>query len=97
MTAKLAGQTQGNIRIVETDYKDIIKMYRSKFGFNPEKTVHEQLGITVSKNFNHSMRKSKSIKLLKEIVAFPDDKKRWYKFALKSASEFLSKEKTILS
>lgn len=94
LTIKHAGKSPEGIRIIETDYKkDIVSVIKAKIGFNPAETAREQLGIKVSKNFNHITWKSKIIKLVKEVTNFPDDRRGWYKFALKSASEFLLKEK----
>jgi len=94
LTAKLQGNPPQNVRIIETEYKDIIKEMKSKLGFNKEIGIHEQMGIPVkSKNFNHPTLRSKIIKLFKEIIAFPDENKGWYEFAVKTASEFLFNEK----
>ena len=93
LTPKLSGKPPEGIKIIETDYKDIVSGIKSKVGFSPEKGVHEQLGIAVSRDFNYPTWKSKIIKFAKEIVGYPDNKKGWIKFAVESASEFLSKEK----
>ncbi|MEW6571624.1 MAG: glycosyltransferase family 4 protein, partial [Nitrospirota bacterium] len=93
LTPKLLGRSLGEMRIIETDYKDVIGSLKSKLGFNPQKGLQEQFGMTISKNYNHKTLKSRIIKLLKEIITFPDDKKGWYNFALKNACEFLSGEK----
>ncbi len=92
LTIKRPGKIPEGFRIIETDYKDVTGIIKSKFGFNPEKGLHEQLGISVSKNFKYLSWKSKLIKLTKEVISFPDGHRGWYKFALKSAYEFLSKE-----
>ncbi len=93
MTVKRPGKPPEGIRIIETDYKDILKETKLKIGLNPYKTVHEQFGIKISKNFNHSTWKSKIIGLVKEVISFPDNTRGWYKSAFKSASSFLLKEK----
>jgi hypothetical protein len=92
LTAKLKGKRPGEIRVVETDYRDILGSWKSRFRFNPQKGLHEQLNIEVSKNFKHQTWKSKIIQTMKEVVAFPDENIGWYDFALKSASELLDKE-----
>ncbi len=92
LTVKRAGKPPNGIKVIETDYKDIVSTIKSKIGFNPKKVFYKQLDIEVSKNFNHLTWKSKIIKFLKEVINFPDDRKRWYRFALKSASECLDKE-----
>ena len=93
LTVKHPGKLPDGIRIIETDYKEILKEIKLKVGFNPDEMVHKQSGIKVSNNFNCSTWKRKIIKLAKEVIYFPDDKRGWYKFAVKSASEFLLREK----
>ncbi len=77
LTSKLPGIPPELIRKIETDYKDILNEIKLKIGFNTNETVHEQLGIEVSKNFNYSTWKSKSFKLLKEFLAYPDRERGW--------------------
>lgn len=93
LTSKLPGNPPEGMNVITTDYKDAAANVKSMLGFNPQKSSLEQLGITVSKNYSFPTLKSKIIKFLQEIIVYPDSKKGWYDFALKSASEFLSKEK----
>ncbi len=93
LTARHSGNPPEGIKIIETDYKDIISNIKSNIGLDPVKGMHEQLGIKVSKNFQYPTIKSKSIKFLKEVITFPDVKKGWYKFALQAAFKFLDNEK----
>jgi len=92
LTVKHPGKPPEHIRIIATDYKDILNKIKVKTGFNPDRSVHEQFGIRITKNFNYSTWKSKAIKLLKQIILFPDEQKGWYNFALNEASEFLINE-----
>ncbi len=93
LTVKRPGRLPEGIRIYETDNQDIASVIKLKIGFNPAKTMHEQLGITVSKRCNFPTWKSKIIKLVSEIINFPDDRRYWFKIAFKSASELLEGEK----
>jgi hypothetical protein len=93
LTIKLPGKPPEGMNIITTDYKDVVNNFKSMLGFNPQKSLHEQLGITISKNYNFPTLKSKIIKFAKEIITFPDDKKGWYDYAIRTATNFLSKEK----
>ena len=93
LTAKLPGKPPERLKVIETEYRDITGILKSKAGLNPRKGLHQQIGIAVTKDFNHLTWKSKSIKLLKEVLTYPDPQRGWYKFAIKSASELLSKER----
>lgn len=92
LTPRYPGKRPEGIKIIETDYKDITEKIKSSIGFNAEKSVHEQLGIAVTKKHNYSSWKSWIIKRCKEIVLFPDDKKGWYRYAYNSASHLLQTE-----
>ena len=93
LTPKLPGKPPDGLEVIQTDYNDIVASIKSVFGLNPERTLHEQLGMVITKNYSHSTLKSKIIKLIREILIFPDEQKGWYKFALKSAIEFLNKNR----
>jgi glycosyltransferase involved in cell wall biosynthesis len=93
LTIKIPGRSVNSIRVIETDYKDIVSSLKSKMGLNAKKGLHEQLGIRTQKNFNHSSWKGKLVKLAREIIAFPDDSIGWYKYALQSASNLFEREK----
>lgn len=92
LTAKLPGKPVDGVRIIETDYEDILASTKSLFGFNANTPVHEQLNIQLAKDYRYTTRKGKAIKLAKELIAYPDPLRGWYKYAMQSAREFLDKE-----
>jgi len=96
LTPELPGRSIGKIKVIETDYKDVISFYKSKFGLDPQKGLQEQFGIDSSKNQNHPTWKGKFIELVKGIITYPDANKGWYNFALKEAYKFLDTEKVDL-
>ncbi len=93
LTVKRAGVLPVGIRIIGTDYKDISGMVKSMVGVNPDKGLHEQLGIKVGKEFKFQSLKSKLIKLVREVIAFPDPERGWRRVAIKAASELLKRER----
>ena len=93
LTIKHPGKPPEGIRIIETEYTDIFDKIKLRTGFKPDKPIHEQLGIKITKNYKYSTLKSKTIKFAREIISFPDEKKGWYQFAIKSANELLNTER----
>ncbi len=93
LTIKRSGNSPFGIKVIATDYTDRIASIKKAIGFNSTKGVHEQLGIPETKNFDYSTWRSGTIKFWREIVAFPDRQKGWYKYAVKAASDFMDKEK----
>ncbi len=82
--------------ILETPYPgDVFSFWRrmfGKFGFETTKSITEQIkfktGIVSENSF---IEKSRTI--YQEFFAFPDTEKRWLKSALKTARQFLAKER----
>ncbi|MCP4367656.1 MAG: glycosyltransferase family 4 protein [Deltaproteobacteria bacterium] len=93
LSVKRSGKLPEHIRVIETDYNDVRAILKSKIGISPEKGLHEQLGINVTKNFKHKSLKSKLIKLVREIIAFPDPERGWRRIAIEAASELLKRER----
>lgn len=93
LTPKLKAESQPKgIRVVQTEYKDIIKTYKSKLGFDDSKSLREQIG-SGTENVSNATLLSKALKLLTEIVTFPDPTKGWNRFALNTAIKLLAEEK----
>ncbi len=92
LTVRMTGRVLDGIRIIETNYKDITNQLKVKIGLSSERSIHDQLGITVTKNYNHSAWKSKVIKLIKDIYLFPDVNRGWFKYAYNAASRILDSE-----
>lgn len=93
LTAKLPGKPVDGVRIIETDYKDVLASTKSLFGFDPNESAHEQLKIQITKDFTYSTWKGKAIKLAKDLIAYPDAQRGWCKYAIQAARESLDKEK----
>jgi len=81
-----------NIKQIRTQYHDVIASWRKRLGLNPNRaiTVQQQLGTTGSNNSSKII--DWLIKISKEFIAYPDEQKGWYPFAVKAAKEFLRKE-----
>ena len=93
LTIKREGGCLTELKVIETNYKDIISSVKSTLGYKSDKTIHEQMGITVTKDFRYKGLKSKLIKLAGEVINFPDRQRGWYKYAIHACSEYLSREK----
>jgi hypothetical protein len=93
LTAKLPGEPPAGMKVIETACEDILTSTKSLFGLDQHRSVHEQLNFTASENAISMTWKNKVLKLAKEVILFPDNQRGWYKYAIKSAREFLDKEK----
>ena len=89
LTGKQAGDTPSGIRTVQTDYTDILAALRRAAGFEAHAGLHDQLGIPIPKQFAYQGWKSKAIKSLKDIIAYPDDQRGWRASALRAGAELI--------
>ncbi len=87
------GNGAEGIGVLATDYTDRLALIRKLAGFDSGAGVHQQMGIPVTKHFGYPTWKSKAIKVLREIVAFPDEERGWYGHAVKSASRFMDRRR----
>lgn len=90
LTIKLDEKSDSSFRTVETEYSDIMAVWKSKIGLNPENTVKNQLRIENKKNKKGFI--DYLLEMWVEVFAYPDDKKNWYKYALESGSNLLFHE-----
>jgi len=89
LTPKLPGAPPPNIKVFETEYKDIIGCLKSKVGLDPALGTHEQLGLGDACD---QTWKSQIIQRASEILAFPDMQRGWYGHAIKRGSEIINEE-----
>ena len=92
LTAKLPGKPPEDIRVIETDYRDIINTIKSGVSLRPQNRVHGQLGVNVSKGGKSVTWKRMVIKNIKDVILFPDNTRGWYSYAIDSASQLMQSE-----
>lgn len=93
LTAELLGPTDPHYNIIETPYPgDAMSIWKSKIGLMPNKGFQEQIG--VSRSFRESRNSFNGwlVKLVRGLIAYPDEQKFWYPFAVKAGDEILKKE-----
>ncbi len=93
LTVKHPGNFPPGIKVIATDYTDIIAVLKKMIGVDPYTGIHQQLGIEITKNYNHPTWKGKLLKFAREAVAYPDSERGWYKHAVKAASELMERER----
>jgi len=92
LTIKSPGAAAEDFKVIGTDYTDRLALMKKTLRLDTGKGIHQQLGITITRNFNYPTWKSKTIKFLKELAVFPDEEIGWYRHAVKAAFELLDKE-----
>jgi hypothetical protein len=90
LTSLLPGEPNPQFRIIQTQDDDITKLWKTRLGLNPQKTLNE--------NFNISRQKQKMSWLDKiaslpyDIITYPDVRKGWYTSAIQAGDKLLQNE-----
>jgi hypothetical protein len=93
LSAPLDEISGSNVRIIETDYCGFMGSWVRLFGLNSNKDLGSQLKVR-HKN-THTRTKAQlryCFTLLKEIMAYPDEHRGWYRFAVKDGEEVIRNE-----
>jgi len=94
LTAALPGEPEPRFTVVQTPYPgDATACWKRKLGLSPNKGLQEQIGIPRSIRESKASFTTRVINLAKAIIAYPDDQKGWYPFAVSAGHDLLNKER----
>jgi hypothetical protein len=63
LTPNIFGVLPEGIHTIATDYKDVVTSLRASLGINSQRSMHEQIGIKVTKNYSYPTVRGKLSKL----------------------------------
>ncbi len=92
LTARLPGPPPEEVKVLETDYVDILSKVKALIGYRPEVGIQKQLGLSPGKNGNNSSSLSRLISSVKATISFPDEQVGWFKFAVEEGKRLLAKD-----
>ena len=92
LTAKLPALPPQQIRVIQTDYMDVLTSFKKRFKLLGNGSVNTQHVITENNSSNKRGLQSKAKRILRELLAYPDEQRGWFRFALKEAFKLLDKE-----
>ncbi len=90
LTAKSQTRPDSMFNVIETPFEYPEFKLKEKFGFKIDKSIKEQVGVSVYKNKKTFMDFIPF--LWEEFFAYPDKFNGWYQFAVKAGNELLKKE-----
>lgn len=96
LTAALPGDPEHRFKVVQTSYPgDATALWKRKMGLASNKGLQEQLGMprAIREGKASFISISRMVNLGKAIVAYPDDQKHWYPFAVNVGHDLLKKER----
>jgi hypothetical protein len=90
LTPMLPGEPGPEFRIIQTPDCDVIGQWKRRIGLNPKKSLNEEFHIERKKNRPSIADRLASIPF--QIIAYPDDKKGWYEYAVRAGEKILKTE-----
>ena len=80
-------------RVIQTPFPDSIIEWKKRLRLHPLEGFQKQIGIPLSIRQSKWSLSTMLVNLLRGIIAYPDEHKKWKLFALKCANELHEKEK----
>jgi glycosyltransferase involved in cell wall biosynthesis len=87
LTTRVEGAGRRSDWVVETEYRDVLKDWKSRLHFNRDRGLHEQLGLPLAKNPNSVPPHTRILNSLKYLLTYPDETKGWIPFALEAVEQ----------
>lgn len=87
LTPRLPDGPRPAVQIIETDYQDVLGQWKSRFGLDPKRGVHQQFSLPQAKTPNRVLPHTQLMKWLKPLLLFPDITKGWTGFALEAIAQ----------
>src|SRR5665648_312313 len=90
LTAALPGVPDKSFRVIQTSYPgDESALLKKKLRLQPDKGLQEQVGVPLSIRGGRKSFTTNIITFIKEIVAYPDEQKNWYPFAVEAGEKII--------
>jgi glycosyltransferase involved in cell wall biosynthesis len=99
LTAKLPDDPKPQFEVIQTQDYDLVRHWKKRLGLNPDKMMRQQsvlplLGGTRIDNVNYKNKfLTRILRVGYDIVAYPDEMKGWYSYAVEAGNELLQKRK----
>src|SRR5450631_376180 len=87
LTPRLPDGPRPPVEIIETDYQDVLGQWKSRFGLDPKRGVHQQFSLPRAKTPNRVLPHTRLIKWLKPLLLFPDSSNGWTHFAVEAITQ----------
>jgi len=90
LTATLPGIPDQRFKVIQTPYPgDITALLKKKLGLNSSKGFQEQIGVPLAIREGKKSFTRKLITIIKGLIAYPDEQKRWYSIAVKTGMKIM--------
>ena len=90
LTAFLPVEPDKQFQVIQTPYPgDVSALLKKKLHLHPNKGFQEQVGVPLAIREGRKSFTTKMITFIKEIVAYPDEQKKWYPFAVETGEKII--------
>lgn len=87
LTPQIPGQTRQSPTVVETGYRNMIAVWKSRLHLDIGSTLHEQLGLSQSSKIRTISVHTRVMQLARDVLTYPDAAKGWIPFAVKAVKD----------
>jgi glycosyltransferase involved in cell wall biosynthesis len=87
LTPRIEGAPRNDEFVTETDYRDVLVDWKAKLRLDQHRTLHEQFGLSLSKQAGADKPHTLAITVLKNLLTFPDLTKGWIPYAVKAVED----------
>jgi len=93
LAPQLPAGTRPPVRLIETDYRDVLTEVKAKLGMSRNRGLHDQLGLSFSTVPGSRHWHTRVIDGIASLIAFPDETKGWIPFGKFALDELARTEK----
>lgn len=93
LTPRLPDGPRLPARVIETEYRDVLGDWKTRFRLDVGRGLHEQLKLPISCVPRTKLLHTKVIDWVKSVVAYPDPMKGWLSFAVEAVRELQRNER----
>jgi glycosyltransferase involved in cell wall biosynthesis len=91
LTTAIPGNPDKLFKIIQTDYTDVIQVWKRRLGLKPNEDAKKKLNISTTKNKRSLI--DIILTYLVEIISYPDDRKGWKSFATNGAEDYFKHQR----
>lgn len=82
-------------RVIETDYRDVLGVWKARLGMDPGKGLHQQLELRQSSKPGAHLPHTRAVYWIKSWITYPDPTKGWLPFARKALCQLAERREHI--
>lgn len=95
LTPRVEAAPRNDEFVIETEYRDVLADLKAKFRLDQRRSLHEQLGLSLSKQAGADKPHTLAITIIRNLLTFPDLTKGWIPYAVKAVEDLKRSKRSI--